>query len=101
MEFYGVKRLKKLEKESSRLKQMHAELSLDHNLLQGVIDKNCKVGRSASCWTTTSAILTSALVDPTGSLASVGMTGYFPGLIGYGVAGRFSRLINMLRSSSL
>jgi len=34
-----VKRLKELEEENRRLKQMYAELSLDHKLLKDVIEK--------------------------------------------------------------
>ncbi len=39
MEASDVKRLKELEEENRRLKQMYAELSLDHNLLKDVIEK--------------------------------------------------------------
>lgn len=41
MEASDVKRPKELEKENRRLKQMYAELSLDHKLLMGVIEKSC------------------------------------------------------------
>jgi len=34
-----VKRLKELEEENRRLKQMYAELSLDHKLLKDMIEK--------------------------------------------------------------
>lgn len=34
-----MKRLKELEEENRRLKQMYAELSLDHKLLKDVIEK--------------------------------------------------------------
>ena len=37
MEASDVKRLKKLEEENRRLKQVYTELSLDHKLLKGVI----------------------------------------------------------------
>ena len=40
MEASDVKRLKELEEENRRLKQMYAELSLDHKLLKDVIEKN-------------------------------------------------------------
>ena len=40
MEASNVKRLKELEEENRRLKQMYAELSLDHKLLKDVIEKN-------------------------------------------------------------
>ena len=39
MEASDIKRLKELEKENHRLKQMYAELSLDHRVLQDVIEK--------------------------------------------------------------
>lgn len=34
-----IKRLKELEEENRRLKQMYAELSLDHKILKDVIEK--------------------------------------------------------------
>jgi len=40
MEVSQVKRLKELEEENRRLKKMYAELSLDHELLQEVLEKN-------------------------------------------------------------
>ena len=46
MEASDVKRLKELEEENRCLKQMYAELSLDHKLLKDVIEKSCKAGRS-------------------------------------------------------
>ena len=39
MEASDVKRLKEVEEENRRLKQMYAELSLDHKLLKDVIEK--------------------------------------------------------------
>ena len=39
MEASDVKRLKDLEEENRRLKQMFAELSLDHKILKDVIEK--------------------------------------------------------------
>ena len=39
METSDAKRLKELEEENRRLKQMYAELSLDHKLLKDVIEK--------------------------------------------------------------
>lgn len=45
MEASDVKRLKELEEENRRLKQMYAERSLDHTLLKDVIEKNCKASR--------------------------------------------------------
>ena len=39
MEASDVKRLKELEEENRRLKQMYAELSLDHKLLKDMIEK--------------------------------------------------------------
>jgi len=47
MEASDVKRLKGLKEENRRLKQMYAELSLDHKLLKDVIEKkSCKASRS-------------------------------------------------------
>ena len=40
-----VKRLKELEDENRRLKQMYAELSLDYKILKDIVEKSCK----ASC----------------------------------------------------
>ena len=37
-----LKRLKELEEENRRLKQMYAELSLDHKVLKDVIEKSSK-----------------------------------------------------------
>ena len=39
MEVSDLKRLKALEEEKRRLKQMYAELSLDHKILKDVIEK--------------------------------------------------------------
>jgi putative transposase len=39
MEVSDVKRLKDLEEENRRLKQMFAELSLDHRILKDIIEK--------------------------------------------------------------
>lgn len=39
MEASDIKRLKDLEKENQRLKQMYAELSLEHRVLKDVIEK--------------------------------------------------------------
>ena len=39
MEASGVKRLKALETENQRLKQMYADLSLDHKILKDVVEK--------------------------------------------------------------
>ena len=39
MEASDVKRLKDLEEENRRLKQMYAELSLDHKTLKDIIEK--------------------------------------------------------------
>lgn len=41
MKASDVKRLKDLEEENRRLKQMYAELSLDHKILKDVIEKSC------------------------------------------------------------
>jgi putative transposase len=39
MELADVKRLKDLEQENRRLKQMYAELSLEHTVLKDIIEK--------------------------------------------------------------
>ena len=39
MEASDVKRLKELEDENRRLKQMYAELSLDHRILNDIVEK--------------------------------------------------------------
>jgi putative transposase len=39
MESSDIKRLKDLEEENRRLKQMYAELSLDHKILKDVVEK--------------------------------------------------------------
>lgn len=39
MEISDIKRLKELEEENRRLKQMYADLSLDHSILKDVIEK--------------------------------------------------------------
>ena len=39
MEASDVKKLKALEEENRRLKQMYAELSLDHKILKDVVEK--------------------------------------------------------------
>ena len=39
MEASGVKRLKELEEENRRLKQMYAELSLEHQIVKDVLGK--------------------------------------------------------------
>lgn len=39
MEASDVKRLKDLEEENRRLKQMFAELSLDHKILKDIVEK--------------------------------------------------------------
>ena len=38
MEASDIKRLKELEDENRRLKQMYAELSLDHKILKDVVE---------------------------------------------------------------
>jgi len=40
MEASDVKRLRDLEEENRRLKQMYAELSLDHKILKDIVEKN-------------------------------------------------------------
>lgn len=39
MESSDIKRLKDLEEENRRLKQMYAELSLDHRILKDIVEK--------------------------------------------------------------
>ena len=39
MESSDIKRLKDLEEENRRLKQMYAELSLDHKILKEIVEK--------------------------------------------------------------
>jgi putative transposase len=39
MEASDIKRLKELEEENRRLKQMYAELSLDHKVLKDIVEK--------------------------------------------------------------
>ena len=46
MEASDVKKLKALEEENRRLKQMYAELSLDHKVLKDVVEKSCKASDS-------------------------------------------------------
>lgn len=36
---FDIKRLKDLEEENRRLKQMYAELSLDHKILKHIVEK--------------------------------------------------------------
>ena len=42
MEVSQVRRLKVLEEENRKLKQMYAELALDNKILKGVIEKNSR-----------------------------------------------------------
>jgi len=42
-----MKRLKELEEENRRLKQMYANLSLEHEALKDIIEKNSKSGRTS------------------------------------------------------
>ena len=39
MEASDIKRLKELEEENRRLKQMYADLSLDHKILKDIVEK--------------------------------------------------------------
>jgi putative transposase len=39
MEASDIKRLKELEEENRRLKQMYADLSLDHRILKDIVEK--------------------------------------------------------------
>ncbi len=50
MEASYIKRLKELEEENRRLKQMHADLSLDHKILKKLLKNSCKASRmTRSC----------------------------------------------------
>jgi putative transposase len=39
MDVSALKRLRELEEENRRLKQMYAELSLDHKMLKDIVEK--------------------------------------------------------------
>ena len=45
MEASDVKRLKELEEENRCLKQMYANLSLEHTILKDIVEKSCKASR--------------------------------------------------------
>ena len=47
MEVSDIKRLKELEEENSRLKRMFADLSLKHEALKDIVEKNYKAGSEA------------------------------------------------------
>lgn len=47
MEASDVKRLKELESENQKLKQMYADLSLEHRILQDIVEKSCKASGAA------------------------------------------------------
>jgi len=42
MEASDIKRLKELEDENRRLKQMYADISLEHKILKDIVKKSCK-----------------------------------------------------------
>ena len=46
MEASDIKRLKELEEENRRLKQMYADLSLDHKILKDIVEKSYKASRA-------------------------------------------------------
>ena len=48
MEASDIKRLKEVEEENRHLKQRYAELSLDHKMLKGIVEKSCKASRTTS-----------------------------------------------------
>jgi len=50
MEASDIKRLKALEEENRRLKQMYADLSLDHKILKDVVEKKLQSQRSGVTW---------------------------------------------------
>lgn len=47
MEASDIKRMRDLEYENARLKQMYADLSLENRALKDVIEKSSEVGREA------------------------------------------------------
>lgn len=67
-----VKRLKELEEENRRLKQMYAERSRYRKLLKDVIERKLKRQPfDENWWFTSSRRMVSASVEPVESLASV------------------------------
>ena len=44
MDVSELRRMRELEEENRRLKQMYAELSLDHAVLKDIIEKSCRDG---------------------------------------------------------
>lgn len=44
VEVSDIKRMKELEEENRRLKQMFADLSLEHTILKDIVEKSCKAG---------------------------------------------------------
>ena len=46
MDACDIKRLKELEEENRRLKQMYADLSLDHKILKDIVEKSYKASRA-------------------------------------------------------
>ncbi len=47
MEASDIKGLKELEEEKRRLKQMYANLSLEHTIMKNIIEKSCKTSCAA------------------------------------------------------
>ena len=47
MDASALRRMKELEEENRRLKQMYAELSLDHEILKDIVEKSCNGGGAA------------------------------------------------------
>jgi putative transposase len=48
MEASDLKRLKEIEEENRRLKQMYADLSLEHKALKDIVEKKFKASRTES-----------------------------------------------------
>ena len=70
MEVADLKRLKELEEEHRRLKQMYADLSLDHTVLKDIV----KTSSTARCTTRPDRICSSSIFDqPAAGLPGPGL----------------------------